>query len=129
MCPSLGVLERLSGVPIKQRSSSAPVSFSPKRRELAPLVGCSLLSPFEGSPFEAFAPGPADAGATVLSRVAERDMGSARDMVCTAPSARRARPRAAFMAEIQSRRVCIGDRPDCEGVRPQPKRRSLEAWR
>ena len=94
MCPSLGALERLSGVPIKQRSSSAPVAFCPKPQELGSPVGHSLLSPFEGSPFEAFAPFPADAGATVLSRVAEGDMDSAHDMVCTAPSARRARPRA-----------------------------------
>ena len=70
MCPSLGALERLSGVPIKQRSSSAPVAFCPKPQELGSPVGHSLLSPFEGSPFEAFPPSPADAGATMLSRAA-----------------------------------------------------------
>ena len=80
----MGALEKLSGLPIGQRSSSAPVSFA--------LLPRNLEEQVERSPFEAFAPIPADAGATVLFRVAEGDMDSARDMVCTAPSTRRAFP-------------------------------------
>ena len=89
LCPSLGALERLSEQPMDQRSSSAPMSFAPVPQSVEEPVG---LSPFQ----EEFPAIPAGAGVTLLCRVAERDIDTARDMLSTAPTAGCACPRGAY---------------------------------